>query len=1039
MESSEFEKKIFKAAIINTDDLVNAEAHDAADARMTESEQDRSGNRIGRMFKRIWKHNLAQEWYRNREISRVKKEILETDNIYVGEKGNNPNEGSNATASKEALQAIIERFTSEYEEEMLNEEEYDSKHALDDTYVNTEMKALINRYAGSAMSEAAFEAAKDRILSSYDEKYASKKSMHADNLLSIANQVKEAVVQGTKIEEFEYEVQITLGKARESLSTEAHQTSFDKVVEKMQNSKVGKYIANEPVALGIAAGLWDAGRTVLQKTGRSKALQWTTFGVSSLFSGGISAMKERARTARERAQHQRETAKGMEFKKGDKRREEMALNSYETRNATGITQELSIDLAKVTEGNLSEEQINEMMGRLADVEARIKLNNQESIDLITYDKFNTMEKDRKVLAEKRAELKIALRNSGLVEDFDTRLASFVETQKEQLLEGERGIEAKDEIYRKLRNDRAKWAFVKTTLASATIGTVFQEGKAFFDSSQDGVIEGAFKHGFDKEGLAKNGTALEALRRYFTGDHSVVSSEHMHEEAIIDNTHIQVPEGVTIEHHGDTFSILHEGKDISGPVPIVLDEHGNLSPETQSLLAKHGITSDFGHVGEKVSQSIHESATDYVNKHAEGMTKIHRELWYDNNTPHPFDKNELRTDWGGNNGTGIDSNGNYVFNVSRMTADGSVHGAESINAAEQIHKGGLKMLFSFSKETQHQVFEVKIDSDGNAIIDPNSPLGKLMFTTNSNGHAVFTGKFAEVAQSTGTASDGGENFRILGTHVGPGKETINTVINTDTTAPNLSFHIPNNDTYDVPFAIPIVPRTPLEKGEYKKDSEVAKERPTKPEEEKGQEVESLDTPVPSEFFDEKIAEGISYDNGTFTGPEQPLIKNVDHVYAFTDLDRNTIDTKLKDVKNYKHPEVLIFETDKSKREDNLKKIAQLKKFYPKVKFTYVGMLKADKKIKPKLIQSYTESRLKHIFDEGKVGKKLKFELQVGVLERPVLGPISPAEYDRFMDTGDVSTKRLEDIAEKIKRRETLSLQEQSIYGARAEAIEDILKK
>ncbi len=1035
---SDFEKKVFKAAIINTDDLVNAEAHDAADARMTESEQDRSGNRIGRMFKRIWKHNLAQEWYRQREISRVKKEILETDNIYVGEKDSNPNEGSNAAASKEALQAIIERFTSEYEEEMLNEEEYDSKHTLDDTYVNTEMKALINRYAGSTMSEPAFEAAKDRILSSYDEKYASKKSMHTDNLLSIANQVKEAIVQGAKIEEFEYEVQITLGKARESLSTEAHQTSFDKVVEKMQNSKVGKYIANEPVALGIAAGLWDAGRSVIQKTARSKWSQWATFGLASVFSGGISAMKERARTARERAQHQREAAKGMEFKKGDKRREEMNLNSYETRNATGIIQELSIDLAKVNEGNLSEEQINEMMGRLADVEARIKLNNEEKVDLITYDKFNTLEKDRKVMAEKRAELKVALRNSGLVEDFDTRLASFVETQKEQLLEGERGIEEKDEIYTKLRNKRAWKAFAKTTIASATIGTAFQEGKAFFDSSQDGVIEGAFKHGFDKEGLAKNGTALEALRRYFTGDHSVVDT-NMHEAAIVEGTHVQLPEGTSIEQHDDgTMSIMRDGEDVSGHVPFNLDEHGNLSKETQEALAKSGITSDFGHVGEKVSQTIHESSTDYVNNHAKDMESMHRHEWLNNDTK-ASDKGELAPRWGGDAGTGIRaSDGHYVFNLSHFTKEGSFHGNMHLNVPDEIHKGTVKMAFSLSHDTQHRVFFVDVDPTTQDVdIDPNSEAGKLMFE-NHNGHAVFTGKYAEVVHVKGIAPDGGKDVDIIATHPGPGKEAIDTVINTDTTAPNLSFHIPNEDTYDVPFAIPVVPRKPLEKGEYKKDSEVLRGRPTKPEEERGQEASSLDVPIPSEFFNQEIAEGITYMNGTFAGPEQPLIRNVDHVYAFTELDKNTIDATLKDVKKYRHPEVLIFETDKSKREDSLKKIAQLKKFYPKVKFTYVGLHKNDRKLRSSAIESYAQKRIKHIFDEGKVNKKLKFELQVGVLERKTLGPVSPAEFDRFNDTRFVSLERMKDIAEKKKRNETLSTIEQVIYNLRAEDIDKLVR-
>ena len=70
------EKRIFKAALIDANRILESQARDVADARMTESKEGRSKNRISKFFTRMWKHNLAQEWYRQREISRTKKEIL---------------------------------------------------------------------------------------------------------------------------------------------------------------------------------------------------------------------------------------------------------------------------------------------------------------------------------------------------------------------------------------------------------------------------------------------------------------------------------------------------------------------------------------------------------------------------------------------------------------------------------------------------------------------------------------------------------------------------------------------------------------------------------------------------------------------------------------------------------------------------------------------------------------------------------------------------------------------------------------------------
>lgn len=230
---------------------------------------------------------------------------------------------------------------------------------------------------------------------------------------------------------------------------------------------------------------------------------------------------------------------------------------------------------------------------------------------------------------KRAELKVALRKAD-IEDFDIRLEQLKETQKEVLMEGEGGIEDKNEVSRKLRNTRARNAFIKTALIGGTIGTVFQETKALFDDSQDGVIEGTIKHFTNKEGMVSHGTALEALRRYFTGEQTMMKTDALHGEIFAGSpTHVEMPDGVTFEQNPDTtYNMLRDGKVISENIPVRFDDQGNLSTETQEALSKSGITSTFGLVGEKTTQEIHESVDDYVKNHGDEMRRVHRELWYD---------------------------------------------------------------------------------------------------------------------------------------------------------------------------------------------------------------------------------------------------------------------------------------------------------------------------------------------------------------------------------------------------------------------------
>jgi hypothetical protein len=251
-------------------------------------------------------------------------------------------------------------------------------------------------------------------------------------------------------------------------------------------------------------------------------------------------------------------------------------------------------------------------------------------------------------------------------------------------------------------------------------------------------------------------------------------------------------------HGDDAVVKH-----------LAFENGQLSPASIAELHNHGIdiTQELKKVSESVAGQV--EAHDYVAQHQEDFQHIHRDLWYDNDTPAPvFDKNELRLDWGGG-GHGVDEHGNFIFSIKRMAEDGSYHDQFSVDAKAGMQAGHVKMLFSLSADTQGTVAEVPVDASGNVLVDPNSEIGKLFFRE-VDGHAVFVGKYAEVAQSMGLGKDGEEHFRILATHIGEGKEAWEGLVTTDKDVPVSVFDMPDiNPQIDPPPIIPIFGRRPME--------------------------------------------------------------------------------------------------------------------------------------------------------------------------------------------------------------------------------------
>lgn len=799
-----------KVVIVNAEDIAETEARDAADITLAK-EKHASG-----IFGKITK-TLFYNYNRQKKLNEIKDKIKKEDNVYAGQ-------DDSGEAHKNAMSAIAERFSSEYEE-LVDKKGGEEKKLLDNKTpegINTtaEIKKIIIAYARGELNDVDFKEERNRIIGAISDENIKGASSFADNLLEKAQEVKILVEHGIKLEELDLDFEVIVGKAKSSIKTEAKYNTVDKILDKMEKVGITKYVS--PTTLSLAVGFTYTVAAATSKTLlRSKALAWGTFGATAVVSGVLMGANESKRLADERRQHQREMAKGGVIEDGSKRREEMEEHAYATIDARKSIDEIEALLydtdkeGKKVLKNLSENDIRSAMAKLGDLEARDNLAELRKVDLINYSSLALAEKERTEMDIMRAKAKAELRRLTKDEkfkdifgkqDFDEYIDSLTKSTQDALQGGELGLDAKDKAFRKMQIEKSLLKGVKTALWGATIGGTVQEIKAYFDDDVEGVIEGMFSKDHTAHGGATIQTPLEHLRGIITGHPTHLGGPSIMQN--IDGHNFNLPQGASMLKNPDgTFDITLSDRVIGDNIPITFNPDGTLSPESIELLGEEGIVAEPGHdvtYGDRVEGEL--SADDYIKNHPGSTNTVHRDLWYDNDTPKPvFDKNELKLHWGGGHNSGINEHGQYVFNVKHMVPKGSFHDSFNVDAQDKIKNHGLKMLLSLTRGTQTHPFEVDIDADGNAIIDPDSEVGKLFFST-ENGHAVFHGRYAEVAEMMDT-KDGVDNVRLLATYEGPGRETIPDIIDTTCTEKVIDLDLPLDD--EPPYFIPIMYRNPLE--------------------------------------------------------------------------------------------------------------------------------------------------------------------------------------------------------------------------------------
>lgn len=671
-----------RVTFIDIDSLAEAEAHKTADNEMSKITGSKN------FIKRFWKGNLFKEAYRQKEYVRARSKIEEEGNIYSGR-------GLDLNAHQEASRAITDRFLSEYKEVIGQDEE---KKILDS--VNPENKKIISeiedlvfKYARNEIDELSFANEKNRIFKEINGGGGKEIKMYTDNLKEIASNIGIAIEHGAKMEEIKMNTELISGKAKSSLQTEAHFNKIDKLIDKLKNSKVGRYV--NPATMTMAIGLaYSLGVTVAKK-GAFKAGAVVSLGLAVGATGAIAGVEESHKVKKERQQHNLEMAEGGSFDKKDKKRVSLDKFKYEMVSSGDLLKELE---KNIREGNstdlkkeLTKKESEQALAILAKIEARKKLNYERKIDLISYSGIQNVEKERKELDILVARAKCQMRKiSPLLpegESFDSYLSKLTETEKIKIIGGENGLDKKDKSFTKFKNKKVASRVIKTVTFGAVLGLIAQEGSALLDEKVQSVFEG-----------------------------------------VNEQTTEQTPLGRVLD-------------------LVMGNKNSYLIDETSQA-----------QVG----------ASEYISNHQEDVTRVIRENWMDNNSE-KFDLNELKLKWGGD--SGLDNDGNISLHIKDMTESGSFHDNIGIDVPESTGAGTMKVIFSLTNETQGEVFEIPINSDGTITIDPESNIGKLFFDVNKSGQVSFKGRFAEIVKFLGSNQDGTEKVSVISTLVGKGNNNI----------------------------------------------------------------------------------------------------------------------------------------------------------------------------------------------------------------------------------------------------------------------------
>lgn len=833
-------------------------ARDAADARLT---QELNQGRGFRHFlkNKIWKGNLARNYYINRYTREAQAQIEASQDVLHAKV-------SDTSLRARAQQATMERFQSDHEEMIDRGRKPGDLESRQVLAANSELskslkKAIGDFAAGRILSDDLREEG-NRILEDHRQRHGDdlvgEGLVRVNNLIDIGEAVKGSIDHQEALEN----LRIVMGEARTGARTEARRNLTDKAVELFGKRRSTAWIPEGAIAFGSSVA------SFLGRAGSSKTIGILTapftLGLSLVAPAVVAGFREKSHVKAERTQHSREIAVGEQYdaaapaptnwvkrqlaKLTRNRREAMEKTRYETVSAEELTNTLKqrreailLDDSERPAGKTKDDALREALDALAAIEARTMMSNTQKKDFISYSDIAKVGDERMQLALARAELKTLL-TSELDNATKARLGFTGQPDLKGIIDQQAGatielikadISKKDWAARRLKAKRIATMAGVAVLTGAAIGVAVQEGVAAIRPSTTGLFE-SVAHTEPTEGSVHQ-TLLKGI---FSGDQAgghvpPDTTSPYPETRIGEHGMIALSKDHQLVANGDgTYNMVDpNGKVTVNHLPVGKD--GELSPQSQDLLRSKGMHID--PIDNPTYETRQVGFQEFMDTHQADTTHVKRDLWYDNNTPRVFDKNELGLHRGGVNGTGVTADGNYQIRAA-MTRLGSFHGKQSADFLELARQGNLKVAVSPTAGTQGHPFLVdmkletvpEIQKDGSTkMIDvvtadiPKDSLAGQFLSVDANGTLQNEGRYIEIVQTGNLDNNGVQHIRPLATWIGHDRAA-ELPLQSQVKVPHPQYRITTGGYESLPTftegppSIPIYSRRPLE---------VTKRRPT----------------------------------------------------------------------------------------------------------------------------------------------------------------------------------------------------------------------
>jgi hypothetical protein len=796
-QQEETSYNVYFAGITST---VESTVRDAADSTLTE-------NTPG-FWARLFRYNLLREYYRHESISKARRKVTQ-DNIFGAE--GELSEDEQRSHHQAETQAIAQRL--EYATKL---KEGHTESAQRNTNITQQTKDLINKFATGTISEKDLGERVRGLKQDIQRELMPTERAIADNMLAVAKRAKQALENGEEITQILSEIKIFIGNTPETIHTNPQLNTLDKLIEKAQRSYIGRFVNETTIASAISL-TYSILRSVSTETLQSYAFRFGSFGLSAGVSSVVAGLRENTFLKNERSQNTRDKIQGRANIGETPRRDELDQTIYESESATDITQRLDALTTIIKSGSATTDQIDSLRVLLGEIKERSRLGITRRIDLISYSSPLTKEREQTNLMKARAEATVAVRSvtqETSQDVIDQRVNEIIQ----DILED---IEEKDQLFSQIKSNKVSKAVLRGLISGIIVGATIQEIGTLFNHTE-GVIKGII----NRERIEGNNptyTPVQYLIRYLSGRLPSQQNGHFHTE-IFGTNKISLPDYMKIVRNGNHGEVFIGGKNIG---EVTFNSNNTLTPQSIAMLHTHGVNVSLtdhtttSTIREKVSgaqpTATHASQEATSNTPLPGTIRIHR-TWFNDNSPKKSILNELKLDYGGVNGSGIDANGNIQFYVGGMTDKGSFVGTQYTAVHSMIEKGQISIFISATKGTQNDVFKLAVNSNGYVTIPKGSEVSTLFSVV--NGHAQFNGAYVEVGGVQGTLQDGSVNTDIFATIAGSGQFTPHVVIAppaptyrevTEQTT-NYSTSIADRLGQRVVFPpfIPAIDRTPLEK-------------------------------------------------------------------------------------------------------------------------------------------------------------------------------------------------------------------------------------